>query len=149
MATESKKCWRRSASAARVRLGPPGVRHVVAPVVVDLAEDLELLGEVHLFALLLGPRLWRAVGAAGGLVAVRVGLAVLRVLGVLLLGAHALHGKLLERRIGLELLLDHRAQVERGDLQDLERLAQLRRKDERLRLALPKILAETSCAHRL
>ena len=27
----------------RVGLGPPGVRHVVAPVVVDLPEDLELL----------------------------------------------------------------------------------------------------------
>ena len=71
----------------------------------------------------------------------------LRVFGVLLLRAHALHGQLLERRVGLQLLLDHGAQVERRDLEDLERLAQLRREDERLRLTLAEILAETSCAH--
>ena len=125
---------------------PPADDHVVAPVVVHLSQDLELLGEIHLLALRLGAGLGRALRALGDVVPVRVGLAV--VLGLLLL-AHPLHGELLERGVRLKLLLDHGAQVKGGHLEDLQRLAQLRRQDKRLRLALAKILAETSRAHRL
>jgi hypothetical protein len=39
-------------------------------------------------------------------------------------------GKLLQRGVALQLLLDHRAQIKRRHLQDLQRLPQLGREDQ-------------------
>ena len=108
---------------------PAGVGQVVAPVLADFLEHLEILGEIHLLA--------RVVVARGVLVPARGGF----------LEADIVHGHLLERRVGLQFLLDGGAEVERGDLQDLQRLPHLRRQHELLRLPLVETLLESGAAH--
>ena len=96
-----------------VRLCPAGLAQVVAPVVIDFAENLELLGEIQLLA---------------GIVAVRWLRIVFLRRRFQGLGA-ALRRQFLKGGIGLQLLLNHRAEIEGGNLQNAQRLPQLGRQD--------------------
>ena len=108
-----------------VGLGAAGTGHVVAPVFVEFAEDLELFGEIELLAVFRGGIDVGVRFVAGAVVGVVVRTGVVVVL-FLLFEADAVHGELFEGGIALELFLNDGAQVEGGDLEDFERLPQLR-----------------------
>ena len=62
--------------------------------------------------------------------------------------ADSLHGELLKGGIALQFFLDDGAQIESGDLQNLQGLPELRCENQRLGLSLPKILTKSGPAHR-
>ena len=117
---------------AGVGSGAAGLGHVVFPVVVELGEDVVFLGEIHLLAVVGTLAAFVVFGGAFGL---------------LLVEADALHRKFFEGGIALEFLLDDGTEIEGGDLKDFEGMPELRRENQRLVLALAKILAETGTAH--
>lgn len=121
----------------------PVGRGIVPPILVELPEDIELLGEIHLLLLVVGVR-------NRGHARIRIGgIAVFRLFFLLggPLQAHVLGGQLLQGGIALELLLDDRMKVQRCDLEYLQGLAKLRRKDGGLRLSLAKFVPESRSAH--
>lgn len=136
-------------------LGGVGLRaadagHVIAPVLIEFAEDLEflVLREIEFLALPLAlgilPR-WRGFRRLAGIARFRAAV-VVRVFGRLV-ETHPLHGELFERRIALQLLLDHGAEIERRHLKNFQGVPQLGRQNQRLGLALPQILAKSGPAH--
>ena len=83
---------------------PAGVGHMVSPVLPDALEHLAVLVvEIHLFT---------------GIVAVMAGLLVTA--GGGFLETDVVHGHLFQGRIGLQFLLDGGAEIQGGDLEDLE-----------------------------
>ena len=134
-----------------VGLRSAGTGHMVAPVFVELSKDLEffVLGEIHLITLYL-----RRVGGSGGVgcvgtdfpggIRISVGGVVL---GGRMVEADSFHREFFEGRIALQLFLDDRTQIKRGNLKNFQRVPKLRSEDQRLGLTLAQFVAKSLPAH--
>ncbi len=125
-----------------VGLGAGALGEIVAPVVAELGEHVELLGKIHGLGAVGGGVVGGGRGGVGAVVGVGRGGVVQGGVGG---GVEAVGvvGNVLEGGVALEFVLDDGAQVEGGDLKNFQRLAKLGGEDERLALPLAKVLVKS------